>query len=150
MSQIRIRAIAGLQPQDVFTVSRTFTDEDVNRFGEISKDYNPVHYNELFAAQKNFDGCICHGLLIGSMLTEIGGQIGWLATEMTFKFKRPVYIGDRVTCTFTINSIDEKGYASGKAEFTNQNHTVVLTAQLKGIVPGRQERSLMKDSLSTA
>ncbi len=29
-----------------------------------------------------------HGLLVGSMLTEIGGQLGWLATEMDFKFQK--------------------------------------------------------------
>ena len=103
---------------DSFSVTRTFTEEDVIRFADVSRDYNPVHYERLFAEAKNFDDRICHGLLIGSMLTEIGGQIGWLASGMNFKFKHPVYFGDTITCHFTIAEKHEKGRARGDAVFS--------------------------------
>lgn len=78
MADIRKRAIEGLEVGDTFSVSRIFSKKDVIQFADISGDYNPVHFDEHFASIKNFNSCICHGLLVGSLLTEIGGQIGWL------------------------------------------------------------------------
>jgi acyl dehydratase len=89
MSHIRKKAVGGLEIGDAFCVSRTFTEQDVIRFADVSRDYNPVHFDERFAKVKKFEDHICHGLLIASLVTEIGGQIGWLASGMTFKLKLP-------------------------------------------------------------
>ena len=148
MSHIRKKAIEGLDIGDTFSVSLTFIEQDVIRFGDISRDYNPVHYDERFAKVKNFDSRICHGLLVASILTEIGGQIGWLASEMIFKFKNPVYFGDTVRCDFTITDIDEKRRARAEAVFTNDHDITVLEAVVTGIVPGAQEKQVMKDMLA--
>jgi len=147
MSHIRKKAIERLETGDTFSVSRTFIEQDVIRFGDISRDYNPVHYDERFAKLKNFDGRICHGLLVASILTEIGGQIGWLASKMTFKFKNPVYFGDTIRCDLTITEIDERGRAKAEAVFTKEHDVTVLEAFLTGIVPGAQEKQVMKDML---
>ena len=64
MSHIRNKAIEGLKAGDSFSVSRTFTEADVLQFGDLSRDYNPVHYDERFAAAKSFHARICHGLLV--------------------------------------------------------------------------------------
>ena len=148
MSHIRKKAIEGLQIGDTFSVSRTFSQQDVMRFAEISRDYNPVHYDERFAKVKNFDGHICHGLLIASLITEIGGQIGWLASGMNFKFKKPVYFGDTIKCEFTITEMDERGRAKAHAVFTNESNTTVLEAVITGILPGPQEKQVMKKMLA--
>ncbi len=66
MSGMRQLAIAGLRPGDTFTVTRTFTGELTWAFGELSRDYNPVHYEPRFTDVKGFGGLICHGLLVGS------------------------------------------------------------------------------------
>ena len=148
MSHIRKKAIEGLEIGDTFSVSRTFTEQDVIRFADISRDYNPVHCDERFAKVKNFDGLICHGLLISSLVTEIGGQIGWLASGMTFKFKKPVYFGDTVKCDFKIVDIDERGRAKAEAVFTNEYDIIVLEGMVTGLVPGAQEKQIMKDMLA--
>ncbi len=74
MSHIRRKAIEGLDIGDTFSISRTFIEQDVTRFADISRDFNPVHYDERFSKAKNFSGRICHGLLVASMVTEIGGR----------------------------------------------------------------------------
>ncbi|UCE83667.1 MAG: MaoC family dehydratase [Deltaproteobacteria bacterium] len=148
MSHIRKRAIEGLEIGDTFSVSRTFTEQEVIRFADISRDYNPVHFDGRFAKVKNFDSSICHGLLIASLVTEIGGQIGWLASGMTFKFKKPVYFGDTIKCDFTITDIDERGRATAEAVFTNQSDIIVLESVITGIVPGVQEKKVMKEMLA--
>ena len=145
MTQIRKRAIEGLKTGDLFTVSRTFSEQDVINFAKISRDYNPVHCDERFTKIKNFDGLICHGLLVASLITEIGGQIGWLASSMSLEFKKPVYIDESVTCDLTIIEIDKRGRAKAEAVITNRNKIIVLEASLNGIVPGQPEKTVLKE-----
>ena len=144
VSNIRRRAIRGLTAGDVFSVSRTFTAQDVARFADISRDYNPVHFDARFARSRNMSTVICHGLLVAGMLTEIGGQIGWLASGMNFQFKKPVFVGDTITCTFTIEEVDERRRARGKGVYTNQHNEMVLEATLAGILPGPAAREVMQ------
>ena len=143
MSQIRNQTIQGLTVGDTFTVSRKFTEQDMLNFADITRDYNPIHFDENFVAAKKLKGRICHGLLVGSLLTEIGGQIGWLAAEMNFRFKKPVYFGDTIDCSLTITKIDGRNRARAEAIYRNQDGTVVLEAELGGILPGDRERKVL-------
>jgi 3-hydroxybutyryl-CoA dehydratase len=144
MSYIRDKAIEGLRVGDTFTVSRTFRNEDVLQFAEISRDYNPVHFDDRFAKVKNFMGPVCQGLLVAGLVTEIGGQMGWLASGMNFKFLRPVYFGDTIKCDFTITDIGDGGDARGEGVFTNDDGATVLIGVVTGFIPGDKERQVMK------
>ncbi len=144
MSEIRRKAAAGLKVGDTFAVVRKFTIKETESFGDITRDFNPVHYDRRFAEAKKLNGLICHGLLVASLITEIGGQIGWLASGMDFRFKKPVYFEDTITCTFTITEINEKGKAKGEAVYRNQDGTVVIEATLKGLLPGSKEKQVLK------
>lgn len=144
MTSIRHRAIEGIRVGDEFSVSRTFTEQDMMQFANMSRDYNPIHMEDRFAKAKKFGGRICHGLLVGSMLTEIGGQMGVLASRMDFVFKKPVYFGDTVTCRWTFTEIDKENRAKAQVEFRNQDEIIVLTATVKGIIPGIPERAILK------
>ena len=148
MSDIRKRTIQGLQIGDTFTVSRRFTEEDVKVFADITCDYNPVHFDARFSDAKNFTGRICHGLLIGSILTQVGGQIGWLASVMNFRFKQPVYFDETITCRFTITDVDERRRARAEAVYFNQSGSVVLEADLEGILHDASERKILDDMVA--
>lgn len=147
MSDIRKKTIAGLKAGDSFTLTRTFTEEETLSFGEISRDQNPVHYSDEFARAKNLEGKICHGLLVGGMITEVGGQIGWLASGMNFRFRRPVYFGDTITCVFTLTEVDERNRARAEAVLSNQNGETVIDAWLTGVLPGPEEQEVMSAML---
>jgi acyl dehydratase len=112
-------------------------------FADITADYNPVHFDSRFSGAKKFNARICHGLLVGSILTQIGGQIGWLATVMNFRFKQPVYFDETITCRFTITDIDERRRARAKAIYFNQEGSIVLEAELEGILPDESERRIL-------
>ncbi|MGD8523181.1 MAG: MaoC family dehydratase [Desulfobacterales bacterium] len=144
MSKIRNRTIQGLKTGDTFTITRKFTEADMSNFADITRDYNPIHFDNRFARAKNLNGRICHGLLIGSMLTEIGGQIGWLAGSMNFRFKKPVYFGETIQCKINITHIDHKNRAQAEAEFTNQDGSIVLEADLTGFLPGESGKEVLK------
>jgi len=141
---IRIRAVRGLKEGDQFFYIRQFTQEETSSFGDMTRDYNPVHYDLRWAELKGFKDLICHGLLVGSMICEFGGQVGWLATGMSFKFIKPVYFGDTIGCEVTVTKIADNGRAEAEASFTNQNGEKVCRAHLTGRIPLNPERKLLK------
>ncbi len=145
---IRLNAVQGLAAGDSFSITRTFTEEDTIQFGDLTRDYNPVHYDTRWTDQKGFKGLICHGLLVGSMICEFGGQVGWLATGMDFKFLKPVYFDDTIHCKVTITSIDERMRAAAEAIFTNQADEQVGHAYLIGRLPNLPEREVLEKMLS--
>ena len=144
---IRIKAIQGLKEGDSFTYTRNFTEDETKSFGDLTRDYNPVHYDLRWTEIKGYRGLICHGLLVGAMVCEFGGQVGWLATGMNFKFIKPIYFEDTIHCTITIKKIEKTGRAEAEAIFTNQNDEQVCHAHLTGRVPLSQERELLKQMI---
>lgn len=144
----RQRAVEGLKLGDSFTISRRFSEEDVRAFAEISRDYNPVHLDARYAEARRFRAPICHGLLTASLVTEIGGQIGWLAASMVFRFKNPVYPGDTITCHWVIEAMDDKGRATAAITMVNEEGVTVLEAETRGVVPDVKERNVLAQMLS--
>lgn len=142
-TQIRKQLLAGVSAGDTFSVTRTFTEDDMHLFMGLSHDHNPIHTNETYASAKGFDGLISQGLHVGSMVTEIGGQLSMLAAGMNFRFRRPVYFGDTVTCTLTIDEMDERGRVKCSALFVNQKNETVIEGQLFGTLPSAEELALI-------
>lgn len=143
MSTIRQRAAEGIQVGDVYTVTRTFTQADMEQFAHVSRDYNPVHFDARFARTHGFRAPVCHGLLVASMVTEVGGQMGWLASGMVFRFRQPVYIEDTVTCHLEVTEMDAQGRAKAQARFLNQHGEPVLEGEVTGFVPGSAQRDVL-------
>ena len=148
MVGLRERATEGLQVGDSFRTTRTFTDDDVTLFAKISRDYNPIHFDARFAKARNFSAPICHGLLAVSLITEIGGQIGWLASGMNLRFKGPIYVGKTITCNWVITEIDQKDRAKASVTITNEYGVTVIEAEISGIVPGLEARKVLTQMLS--
>jgi 3-hydroxybutyryl-CoA dehydratase len=143
VNSIREKAVKGLKPGDSFTSARRFTKEDTITFGDLTRDYNPVHYDTRWTDEKGYNGLICHGLLIGGMICEFGGQVGWLATGMNFKFLGPVYFNDTIQCRVTITKIQEKGRAEAEAVFTNQEGKKIGIAAMTGRLPQEKEKQIL-------
>ena len=143
MSKLRQKAIEGLEEGDTFEIKRTFSDADIVQFEALSRDHNPVHSDAIYAEAKGFDGVIAHGLLTATLITEIGGQLGWLATSMSLRFKRPVYMGDELTCVWKIMGIDEGNRAQAEVIVTNTSGLAVLLAETTGLIPNDAEKKLL-------
>jgi 3-hydroxybutyryl-CoA dehydratase len=145
-TDIRTRMLEGkIAAGDSFSITRTYTEDDVSLFTGISHDHNPVHSNLPYAKGKDFNGLICHGLHVGSLVSEIGGQLAMLASGMNFRFRKPVYFGDIVTCTLTIDEMDERSRVKCSALFVNQDGETVIEGQLFGILPNADERLILKE-----
>jgi 3-hydroxybutyryl-CoA dehydratase len=85
-----------------FTFRRTFNDGDMAIFCGVTGDYNPYHIDREFAAASWFGRPSVPGLLCSSMVTHIGGMLGFLATTMSFEFLGPVFPGDTITCAMQV------------------------------------------------
>lgn len=144
MSAIRRRTIEGVQPGDSFTVTRRFGEADTLQFGQLTRDYNPVHHDDRFAQAKGLPGRICHGLLVGALVTEIGGQIGWLASGMSFRFLGPVFFDETVSCTLTVHTVGHRGKARASAEMRTADGRLVATAELFGLLPSAADRAVLQ------
>ena len=126
-------AFQQIQVGQTFTFRRTFTDGDVSLFCGITGDFNPYHLDQAFAEQTWFGRRNIPGLLTASMLTHVGGMLGFLAARMEFEYLVPVYVGDTITCTVTMTEKDEaKRLIHGTASYVNQDGAEVLRARFSG------------------
>src|SRR5437764_13256872 len=127
------QAFDAIQVGQTFTFRRTFTQGDVALFCGVTGDYNPYHIDYTFLQESRFKRPIIPGLLTASMITHIGGMIGFLATEMSFEFPFAVYVGDTITCTVTFTEKDEtKRMVRAIATYVNQDGVEVLRARFAG------------------
>lgn len=148
MTDMRAQAAEGIREGDRFEVTRRFTDQEIAAFAGISRDYNPVHCDSDYAALKGMRGPIAHGLLTASLVTEIGGQIGWLAMSMSFRFRRPVYADETLTCTWTMREVDGTGHARAEVSIVNEDGVTVLEAETTGVLPDANQRQQLRKMLA--
>ena len=112
----------------------TVTEEDIKTFGDLSGDYNPLHFNEEWAAKTIFKGRIAHGLLTASFIsTAIGMKLpgpGTIYLGQKINFKHPVRIGDTITARVeVIDKNDDKQQITLNTICTNQEGRVVLDGE---------------------
>ena len=90
--------------------TKTFTDDDVQRFVAITGDRNPLHVDDEFAAGTQFGGRVLHGMLTASLFSTMVGMLipgtGAIYRSQTLTFLRPVHVGETVTAHFVIRSVD--------------------------------------------
>jgi 3-hydroxybutyryl-CoA dehydratase len=73
---------------------RTFTRDDVESFARISGDAGRQH-----VTPDEEGRVMVHGLLTATLPTKLGGDMNFIAKDMTFEFVRPVFCGDTVRCS---------------------------------------------------
>lgn len=66
--------------------ARTFTETEVAQFVGLSWDVNPFHTDDEFCKTHRVGKRIVPGLLVGSLLTHIGGLAVMLAAHIAFDF----------------------------------------------------------------
>src|ERR1700734_405963 len=102
--------IEDLKPGMSESFTKTVTERDIELFGEVSGDVNPVHFDEVFAQGTIFKGRIAHGVLSASYISTVLGMKmpgpGTIFMSLTTRFKAPVRIGDTVTATCTVREVN--------------------------------------------
>ena len=92
------------------TLTKTFTEDDLRRFIEITGDVNPLHVDDEFAAGTPFGRRILHGMLTASIFSTMVGMLlpgtGAIYRSQTLTFLLPVHLDETVTAHFVVRSID--------------------------------------------
>jgi 3-hydroxybutyryl-CoA dehydratase len=119
------------------TFSKTVGESDVYLFAGVSGDLGPNHVNEEYMRQTRFGRRIAHGVLIVAFMSTCSTRLIEQAgnTPMVsygydrIRFVRPVFIGDTVTVTYVVATVDdEKGEIRSDVTATNQDGDVVAVA----------------------
>lgn len=117
---------------DVQVWERTFTEEDVRLFGQLSGDQGIHHVTP--DAQGRI---MVQGLLTATLPTKIGGDMNYIARNLTFDFLRPVFVGDTIRCETTIRHLEEvDGRINMQSTWVcrNQHNKEVMTGHTHGII----------------
>ena len=115
-------------------IAHTITEKDIQAFGDLSGDYNPLHFDEEWARTTPFKGRIAHGLLTASFIsTVIGMKLpgpGTIYLSQTMEFKHAAKIGDRITTRAeVVNKDDEKEHITLRTTCKNQKGDIVLDGE---------------------
>ncbi len=99
-----------VKPGYKFEYSKKISEVDVELFGLISGDLNPVHFDEEFASKTKFGGRVVHGMLTTSFVSAAVARLTGIVVllETYFRYRAPVRIGDEVRVEGTVAEVDEK------------------------------------------
>jgi acyl dehydratase len=85
------------------------TTEHVRGYAVLTGDYNPLHFDESFAAATKFgrlvvQGGLTTGVLHALVATDLPGP-GSVFLSQNWKFTAPVFIGDTITAEAEVLSV---------------------------------------------
>ncbi|RLB12570.1 MAG: acyl dehydratase [Deltaproteobacteria bacterium] len=91
-----------------FTYEKRLSEVDVQFFGLVSGDFNPVHFDEKIASGTRFGGRIVHGMLTTSLVSAALARLPGLVIilETYFRYTAPVRIGDVVKVEGVVKEAD--------------------------------------------
>ncbi len=121
-----------MQIGDVITWQRMFTEEDIRLFTRFSGDEGEHHL-----VPDEQGRLMAHGLLTATLPTKIGGDMNFIARELTFQFHRPVFSGDTIHCEVTLAELQqEEQFTRVVTRFVcqNQHGKEVMTGLAKGVI----------------
>jgi acyl dehydratase len=123
------------------TAARTITEGAVDLFAGLSGDFNPLHVDEESAQKSPMKGRIAHGMLVLSMATGLGNQLGLFeGTTLALlgmdriKWTAPVRPGDTIHVEFRVkekkpSSKPDRGVLTVEVTVKNQREEPVMSAE---------------------
>jgi acyl dehydratase len=122
------------------TAARTVTEGAVDLFAGLSGDFNPLHTDEESAQKGPMKGRIAHGMLVLSVATGLGNQLGLFeGTTLALlgmdriKWTAPVRPGDTIHVEFRVkekkeSSKPDRGILTVEVTVKNQRDEAVMSA----------------------
>lgn len=85
------------------------TETELDQFAALSGDHNPLHMDADYAGDHGFAARVAHGFLLGAKLSGLIGMTlpgrRCLLLEQSLAYPNPVYPGDTVDITATVQDI---------------------------------------------
>lgn len=97
---------------DAFRLEYSISEGDVQKFAELSGDYNPAHFNEEYAKGTVFKNRIAHGMISVAKFSGIFGMdlpgLGAIWGAQNVKFLAPVQLSQPYTAVAQVKEKGEK------------------------------------------
>jgi acyl dehydratase len=109
----------------------TLTEEHVKSYAEMTGDFNPLHFDEVFVKNTSFkrlvvQGGLTTGLLHALVAMDMPGP-GTVFLNQNWQFTAPVFIGDTITAEVEVAKVHEtKPVTHLNIKITRQDGEVVL------------------------
>jgi acyl dehydratase len=117
-------------------VEELVTQEKINRYADLSGDYNPLHVDPEVAAASEFGGTIAHGpISLQSGLRALTDYVGEEAlpagTTIAVTYRYPVRPGDTVRFDAEAVRAGEDGGSEIDGQCVNQDGKAVASLSIK-------------------
>jgi acyl dehydratase len=123
-----------LKVGDKATLSKAFTESEVEQFAKISLDDNPIHLDREYAKSTVFGQPVVHGILVASLLSGLmGGKFpghGTVYLGQTLRFMAPVYVDEEVEALVEVVKIrEDKPIITLKTQCVKNDGTIALEGE---------------------
>jgi 3-hydroxybutyryl-CoA dehydratase len=89
---------------------------NVDSFGALVGDENPLHMDAEFARRRGFDNRVVHGAFLFGLASRLVGMYlpgrDCIIHETRLKFPAPAYVGDRVLVRGVVEQVSEGAHAA--------------------------------------
>lgn len=117
----------------IYTHDFNFSQDEVNRFAEVTGDKNPVHTNAEYAAKTMFKRPIMHGMLSASLFSKVFGTLfpgeGTIYLKQSLSFMKPMYVDTNYEAVFTVKEVlKDKSRATVETLIKDKSTGIVCTS----------------------
>lgn len=110
--------------------TKQILDVDLSLFAAVTGDFNPAHFDPVYAAETHFKGRIAHGMIVAGLISGVIGMKlpgpGTVYLQQTLNFVAPVRIGDVITASVEIIELLERRRVRLRTKCVNQDGLTVL------------------------
>jgi acyl dehydratase len=98
-----------MELNEIYTHRFLFTQEQVNRFAEVTGDNNPIHTDASYAARSIFRKPVMHGMLGAALFSKVFGTLfpgeGTIYLKQSLNFLKPMYADTEYEAVFTVKEL---------------------------------------------
>ena len=123
-------------------VDKVVEQARIEDYAHASGDFNPIHIDQEFASQSQFEGTIAHGMMVAATISEVMTDAfgsNWASTgKMKIRFRSPVKPGQTVTATGRVQRITPVGGSNRivcAVSVTKDDGEVAISGQTEVTVP---------------
>jgi acyl dehydratase len=122
-----------IQKGDTYSHNFKFSQDEVNRFAEVTGDKNPVHTDAEYASKTMFKRPIMHGMLSASLFSKVFGTLfpgeGTIYLKQSLNFLKPMYVETDYVADFKVlDIIADKNRATVETIIKDKNTGLVCTS----------------------